>query len=1764
MHTYVYIYIYVYVYIYIYIYEGDPVAFPGDVCSSARRPDTDQVLGIVAIKWPPVAFSPDLWHDPQVRCLVGYCSTTNQTATSKLAFCDVLRAEFIPQLEEFSLSYVQADKRSLMWLMRDQAMWDLECVQAVLQRWRIEGVECRQTPWVYRAPRPLDDLLMRGQWHKLVLWPDIAGRRLRHRVVSDLLDQQTVGRGVELGDSVLGAALTAHSLEEVGRRFASLVPVLRDMGQRLNLNESVRYLGDMADALRRPQSDTKARLHGSFKVFHALLLAKMGVPQGKIKQAITHACNIVLDPTVSSSIFAALEEGLLKVPSAPTLSRRLFTFDMALNALERDRYDEILEEGGSEHTLSDSSPLLSTNWQLTESYRCRDNLRMMDVSIMLENLNASFAGKVAEDWDVDAAHDYAELSKELHTLIEHHMFTAVGLGSRAEGLTDKFHAIVHQYRLPAKSMASAERRGQRQTSMTSDLGTEAGLQAVPNVDLSIVFPYWTDLHVQSDDEYGGTGEARNAGLRPAEVDGMEEVDDHGLGDSGGPIHENLDDESGQLLMEVEDDGHEIIGGTEMHEVDDNEVAGSLEVPGAPDAPESTLVLPEHSEQPGAEMVDSPFFSTALPIAGILHIFHNALANVGDALQNFDRFLKMSKVLITMLVDPWTKQRLIKRCFNTAEARDYVKSIEMMTVKIIDWRFGTLIVALQQLQFVENGLRRFWRKRAYLSTLDSEEPGAEEEEVRASDGVQSKGDVNIADEAIEDPWFWDYGYMIMVLVYGVLFEAQNFLESCQCHGKQVHEKDGFAPGRPYFARRQEYIGETGVAYSTCPRRGHHAPTLANGWFTAQLQKLISLAQGMLLRRTARLSPEQRDQIVLDWEAGKKKLVEVLESKFAYWQCLPHRLCGLGSSCEEAARECLQVCFQLFAQSADNVMHHPLVLLVCHPAGRLYGLALRFLAGESLRLPELKPLRQLAARLRAILVLERSIEAKHRINKLASRASPHAGGAFVNVSLKLPDFLRRLHEDPQLMTQLLHHMNTHVGHKAILQSAQLTGHPTVLKEIADRGHLRRTTAMKVVYRLDPATQHKEKKAVGDALEASRKEEKKRRQVDEEARVNTSRHMLSAHALQQFRKVADKDAYYSITFPPASFPALLEALHGTRDLFALPLPALSDAEARPALLWPGDPERLVAFDDAEAHPCFHEQQSSEAMQTLLATDITVFSVANLNPSKRRMIRPVGSNLSSEDVSIALHEALCVEKVPGGHRLLLSTSGVATPIAGEEGAQHSQGSTKLLTQRHLESIGNIMNDFLKWRHTGTLVYRPRSFPEALPLEVHARAADLLTAIVACGATEPDGSKEYAVPVAAASAFEDRNLLSRLSELGLVTNKHHAMLEAGNLPYNGWVLTRHGCESLRSYAVLHKATPALAPRPEIKNEDKTIFEQVLALRDVGWRAMPLPRPLPPPYEEGGDRVWYYKLGGKKLCHAYLLAFLQGHHYVQHGRPSTEYGVLVGKKQRPRTLRAVEDDGTGLKRRLAIKDRPKQRRRKLMLALEDSRRSMEDSKSDLSSEGGQEESESRSTHSSRSSSSSISHNAETPRRESEKGTEAAELQLEKPSPPIYNPIYSPTSPEEPPGQPEEQSLGPSGTAGPAVPLEPQQSPPMTPEPEPQHLDGSSPAVSLEPQQLEEPSPPAPPVPPVPTSLALGPAPSSLPPAPPSAASQRQRVVLNAPSRNPLSGRWGPWAHSHSQFQGLACRRRALFTKMWMIPLEESALIREASKTSHRWTFIIGG
>ena len=288
----------------------------------------------------------------------------------------------------------------------------------------------------------------------------------------------------------------------------------------------------------------------------------------------------------------------------------------------------------------------------------------------------------------------------------------VALGVGAGSLSDKFAAICHAFRLESSSWHDVAKIFSRFLSVTTDYGTEVGLQQLPALDVAAIHPFWQD-----------------------------------------DVHE--------------DDGM----------VDD--VADDMV-----DAVVARVPLSMRS---------------AMPVPGSMHVLHNALSDLGEALPHFEEWVTRAKALARYVSERHTKDKLISTCFGIGtEGAQYRCEIESFNCVIYDKRFDSLM------SFVSAVLPL----RVALTTR------FDVQQLRG--GLEQVGSVMVKDvaSAIFESWWWGFCHVIQSAGIG-LYILGCVLRGCSCHPADAFDLKG---SDNYMRRRRAYEREAATSTKPCPMKG----------------------------------------------------------------------------------------------------------------------------------------------------------------------------------------------------------------------------------------------------------------------------------------------------------------------------------------------------------------------------------------------------------------------------------------------------------------------------------------------------------------------------------------------------------------------------------------------------------------------------------------------------------------------------------------------------------------------------------------------------------------------------------------------------------------------------------------------------------------------------------------------------------------------------------------------------------------------------------
>ncbi len=265
-----------------------------------------------------------------------------------------------------------------------------------------------------------------------------------------------------------------------------------------NQSDSRHMIESTINVLRLGQWNEELGKYTSYKASFLLecLILTFGLRSaGTVRDSLIRAVRL-LPPAWQSSLQHLLNSGGSgpMVASGPTISKARILVDVAFMMWYRSKIDKLLSDDLPPvfFALADSSPQGGKNWELCELSwiagsrldGCADSARKM------------FLNTVHSEED-SIRHE--TLMRAVSDAIEFHTLPPAALGPRQLGLEHKAHALVHALRLETSSWAATSRLASLVTGMCSDLGTEADLNRVVDINVADSFSYWQTLEFDGND-----------------------------------------------------------------------------------------------------------------------------------------------------------------------------------------------------------------------------------------------------------------------------------------------------------------------------------------------------------------------------------------------------------------------------------------------------------------------------------------------------------------------------------------------------------------------------------------------------------------------------------------------------------------------------------------------------------------------------------------------------------------------------------------------------------------------------------------------------------------------------------------------------------------------------------------------------------------------------------------------------------------------------------------------------------------------------------------------------------------------------------------------------------------------------------------------------------------------------------------------------------------------------------------------------------------
>ena len=227
------------------------------------------------------------------------------------------------------------------------------------------------------------------------------------------------------------------------------------------------------------------------------------------------------------------------------------------------------------------------------------------------------------------------------------------------------------------------------------------------------------------------------------------------------------------------------------------------------------------------------------------------------------------------------------------------------------------------------------------------------------------------EVVSDTMFWAFVSMLTLLA-GSIREFLAWLQGCDCHPSlELCRRLGVTPYHVDLA-----------SVMPCALGGRRAAWLALGKWKELMQRMFEASEAELYAVCSGLNPEERDIIFDNWRAGRKAFMAEMVLKFSYWAALPFLLCAIAADDPLDGRWAASECIRMYDTSVAQRLLHEICHRFLKAGSQFRSHLLDFIRGTPLA--EFPQLYAELLRLKWILTVERSIEAKHPLAQRNLRA------------------------------------------------------------------------------------------------------------------------------------------------------------------------------------------------------------------------------------------------------------------------------------------------------------------------------------------------------------------------------------------------------------------------------------------------------------------------------------------------------------------------------------------------------------------------------------------------------------------------------------------------------------------------------------------------------------------------------------------------------------------------------------------------------------
>ena len=457
------------------------------------------------------------------------------------------------------------------------------------------------------------------------------------------------------------------------------------------------------------------------------------------------------------------------------------------------------------------------------------------------------------------------------------------------------------------------------------------------------------------------------------------------------------------------------------------------------------------------------------VPGILHILHKATETLLEILESWEGCVKEAvNAILKFLNKSYCREAFVSVCLlgKGDSASQWIHLFASFSSKVVEWRWGSLLVALSHMVPLQAPLVRYWNHNAMFKDFGHSKQKGQEE---------GGDDIPSVTEAIKSPFVWAYAAMVLLLGE-VVVSMTALAESCVCHSSpdlNMFEKG--AKSKDYFRRKAKQFDS---GEEICPNSGKQAPAFAAGRAIEYLEHLLNLCEGKVLEHASLLDASEQSKLLRDFSKGRSHLIMFISARLRFWQQLPYILCGLAHHDRKAALETGKRALALFQACSEGTRHHRVTWLFLESGSLMRHALVEFLAGRSL---EDSPWEfQLAvARLGQVFTAERLMEAQHKTMGQAARHACRTSEAYAAICLRGRELLRRIDRNPDVFIELEGHCYSVRTPRKVMEALDLSLHPGIEEELTKKAKLRHQAVCKVVYHSDLVRCHRSMKGLADLM-------------------------------------------------------------------------------------------------------------------------------------------------------------------------------------------------------------------------------------------------------------------------------------------------------------------------------------------------------------------------------------------------------------------------------------------------------------------------------------------------------------------------------------------------------------------------------------------------------------------------------------------------------------------------------------------------------------